>query len=99
MDIRKAQTSIEELNEVMEMVSDSFYTVVSFNRDKAIGGLVQPGMSTDQEKVIANAVNAGVRATLNSIEELDGEIRFKTRGCTAILSGDLCRGMFEEINT
>lgn len=99
MDIRKAQTSIEELHEVMEMVQDSFYTVVSFNRDKAIGGLVQQGMSTDQEKVIANAVNAGVKATLTSIEELDGEIRFKTRGCTAILSGDLCRGMFEEINT
>lgn len=99
MDIRKAQTSIEELHEVMELVSDTFYGTLSFNRDKAVSGLVQEGMSTDKQKEIVNAVNAGVRATLSSIEELDGEIRFHTRGCTAVLSGDLCRGMFEEINS
>jgi len=99
METKKAQTSIEELHEVMEMVNDTFYGVLSFNRNGAVANTVEEGMSPEQQALVVNAVNAGVRATLSSIEELDGEIRFHSNGCTAVLGGDLCRGMFGEINS
>jgi hypothetical protein len=95
---KTAQTSVEELEEVMTMIADSFYTVLSFNRDKAVNLLTEEGMSEARRDLVSQAVNAGVRATLSTVEELNGEVRFKTRGVTAILSGDLVRGMFDEIN-
>jgi hypothetical protein len=91
-------TSVEELEEVMELIGDTFYTCLSFNRDKAVSTATQEGMSEERARLIKDSVNAGVRATLSTIEELNGEIRFKTRGVTAILAGDLVRGMFDEIN-
>lgn len=99
MNDKLPQTSIEELNEIMEMVGETFYTCLSFNRDKAIAHYTQEGMSDERARLIQNSVNAGVRATLTTIEELNGEVRFKTRGVTAILAGDLVRGMFDEINS
>ncbi|MNC34495.1 hypothetical protein D3C75_829300 [compost metagenome] len=93
------QTSVEELQDVMEMISDTFYTCLSFNRDKAIGLVTESGMTDANKDLIAKSVNAGVRATLSTVEELNGEIRFKTRGVTAILAGDLVRRMFDGINS
>lgn len=99
MNDKLPQTSVEELTEIMEMIGDTFYTCLSFNRDKAINNYTQEGMSEERARMIQNSVNAGVRATLSTIEELNGEIRFRTRGVTAILAGDLVRGMFDEINS
>ncbi len=92
-------TAIEEMDDLLSMVSETFYTHLSFNRDKAITTVSRDGMNEEEMQLTIDGVNAGVRATLSTIDELRGEIRFRTRGITATITGNLVRGMFDDINS
>src|SRR5690606_41475487 len=92
-------SALDELNDVLSLIPDTFYTYLSFNRTKAINLLTPEGLSKEKSKLIEKGVNEGIKLTLATIEELHGEIRFRSDNVEASIVSDLTKSMFDKINT
>ena len=96
---KEQYSALDELNEVLGLIPDTFYTYLSFNRTKVINILTPEGLSKEKSKLIEKGVNEGIKLTLSTIEELHGEIRFRSDNVEASIVSDLTKTMFNQINT